>query len=103
VEAKSQTEPLRLSGRIEDFDPGPGAKVYALGEDENQPASLTVFSALPIITGFRVKVKGQPIDVPLSDLKLQGFAIKSVSPLDPSGWIRVNLERTSPSPAAGLQ
>jgi hypothetical protein len=103
VEAKTEREPLRLSGRIDDFDPGPGAKVFSLNEDENQATSLTTFSAAPILTALRLRVRGQPIDVPLSDLQLRGFAIRSVSPLDPSGWIRVNLERTSDSPAAGIQ
>ena len=52
---------------------------------------------------FRSKVQGQPIDVPLSNLQLHGFAIREVSPLDPTGWIRVSLVRTSSSPAAGIR
>jgi len=103
VEAKTEREPIRLTGRIEDFQPGPGAKVYALNDDENQATPLTAFTSTFVLGVFRSKVAGQPIDVPLSNLQLRGFAIRSVSPLDPSGWIRVNLVRTSESPAAGVQ
>ena len=55
------------------------------------------------LDGLKTKLQGQPIDIPLSNLQLRGFAIQSVSPLDPSGWIRVNLVRVSSSPAAGIQ
>jgi hypothetical protein len=103
VTSETRTSPVRLTGRIEEFDPGPGAKVYALNEEESKPVSLTAFNALPILAFFRTRVQGQPIDVSLSNLELRGFAIRQVSPLDPSGWIKVQLVRTSASPAAGLQ
>ncbi|GAC1465699.1 MAG: hypothetical protein NVSMB9_05560 [Isosphaeraceae bacterium] len=103
VEAQTERDPLRLTGRVEGFDPGPRARVFAVNEDENQPAPLTAFTGSFVMGVFRSKVQGQPIDVPLSNLQLRGFAIQSVSPLDPSGWIRVNLVRTMMNPAPGLQ
>jgi hypothetical protein len=103
VEAKTEKEPLRLTGRVESFDPGPAAKVYAVNEDENHPTPLTAFASIFVLGGLRVKLQGQPVDIPLSNLQLRGFEIRSVSPLDPSGWIRANLVRTSASPAAGIQ
>ena len=48
------------------------------------------------------KIRSQNIDVALSQLKLPGFAIQSISPLDPSGWIRVNLIRTATAPAPAM-
>lgn len=103
VEAKSEKEPLRLTGRIEGFDPGPNAKIYGINEDENQATQVGPLPTFVILGVFRSKLQGQPIDIPLSNVQLRGFAIRSVSPLDPSGWIRVNLDRTSNSPAAGIQ
>jgi hypothetical protein len=103
VEPQTAKEPLRLTGRIESFDPGPNAKVYAINEDETKATPLNAFASILVLGGLRTKLQGQPIDVPLSNLQLRGFAITSVSPLDPSGWIRVNLVRTSSSPTAGIQ
>ena len=103
VDAKSQVEPIRLNGQIVNFDPGPGARVIAIDEDESKAQPLTTFSTRIVLGIFKAKLQGQPIDLPLSSLQLRGFAIRSVSPLDPTGWIRVNLVRTSDSPAAGIQ
>jgi hypothetical protein len=103
ITGATQTAPVRLAGRLEGFDPGPGVKVYTINDDENKATPLAPFGAVAIITGVRNKLQGRPIDVPLSNLKLQGFAIREVTPLEPSGWIRVNLIRTSTSAAAGIQ
>jgi hypothetical protein len=98
---ESETSPVRFTGKIEEFDPGPGAKVYALNEDESEARALPL--AFVVLGVVRSRVQGQPINVPLSNLQLRGFAIREVSPLDPTGWVRVKLVRTSPSPAAGIQ
>lgn len=84
----------RLTGRIEGFDAGPGAKVFALNEDENKPVPLPAFTSTIALGVLRNKIQGQPIDVPLNDPNLRGFAINQVSPLDPSGWMRVVLTPT---------
>jgi hypothetical protein len=103
VEGQTEKAPLRLSGRVEAFDPGPGARVYAVNEDESKAQALNAFTSQIVLGVFRSRVAGQPVDIPLSNLQLRGFAIRSVSPLDPTGWIRVDLDRTSASPAAGIQ
>jgi hypothetical protein len=102
VTSQTEKEPVRLSGRIEGFDPGIQARVYAVNDNENQATQINAFTSTFVLGIFRTKLQGQPVNIPLSDLKLQGFAINGVSPLDPSGWIRVNLVRTSQSPAAGV-
>jgi len=105
VAPETQSSPVRLTGKIESFDPGtnPNTKVYALNDDESKAQELTIFSAAPVLGFLRTRIEGRPIDVPLSNLQLRGFAIREVSPLDPTGWIRVQLVRTSASlpPAIG--
>ncbi len=102
VARNSDDEPLRVKARIESFDAGPRGRVFAINEDENQATPMNAFAGNFVLVGFRSKLQGQPIDIPLSNLPLRGFALRSVSPLDPSGWIRVTLVRTSDSPAAGV-
>lgn len=102
VTPEHEKEPLRLAGRIEGFDAGPQGRVLAVNEDEKQAAPVNAFTSALILGVIRAKMTGQEINVPLSNLKLQGFAINSVSPLEPSGWLRVNLVRTSESPGAGV-
>jgi hypothetical protein len=55
-------------------------------------------------------LRSQPIDVSLAQLHLPGFSIRSVSQLDPSGWVRVGLEPNpdgpnlaQPAPASNSQ
>jgi hypothetical protein len=101
--SQAQTTPVRLSGKIEEFDPGQGVKVYAINEDEGKAQPLNAFTSSFVVGILRSKIQGQPIDIPLSNLQLQGFAIREVSPLDPTGWIRAQLVRTSASPTAGVR
>jgi hypothetical protein len=89
-------QPMTLHGRIENFDPGPGSQVFAINDDEAKAAELTKLAASFIGVALNVQLKGKPIDVPMSNVKLQGFAIDSVSNLDPSGWMRVVLHPTGP-------
>lgn len=87
------TQPIRLTGRVEDFDAGRGFEVYALDEDEDKPAKLNVLRRAAVIAGLTTQLEGRPIDLPFSNVQLPGFALQSVSPLDPSGWMRVTLTR----------
>ena len=89
--------PIRLTGRVEGFDPGPRARVLAINDDESKAAPLSGLATAPVLAVFSGKLKGMPIDVPLSDLNLPGFVLTSVSPVDPTGWVRVAL---TPTPAA---
>jgi hypothetical protein len=105
IEAAKEELPIRLQGRLEAFDPGPGVKVFALNEDEDKPTQLNAFVANLVLAVFGNKLKGQPIDVPLSNLAIPGFTLSKVSPLDPSGWIRVVLtpNENSPPPATNTR
>ena len=88
------TAPLRLTGKVAGFDPGPGAQVYAVNDSETEATPLPAFTNAIVLNVFAGKLVGQPIDVPLSNVRLQGFAVTGVSPLDPSGWLRVTLSPT---------
>ena len=99
IEPQSATQPLRLTGRIVGFDQGPDARIFAVRDDEAKAEQLTRFTSTIIFGVMRAKLVGQPIDVPLRKLDIPGFTLRSVSPLDPSGWIRVILDRTGPFPA----
>jgi hypothetical protein len=90
--------PVRLTGRIEDFDPGPGAGVFAIDQDEEKAARLNAFTSTIVLNAFRTKLRGQPIDVPFGKVNLPNFSIASVSGLDPSGWMRIVLARTGSQP-----
>lgn len=103
VTSQTENAPVRLTGKLESFEPGPGAKIYTINDDENKATQLSPLASVAVMSGVRNKLQGRPIDLPLSNLKLQGFAIQEVTPLEPSGWIRVNLVRTSASPAAGVR
>jgi hypothetical protein len=90
---------LRVKGKIEEFNPGTNPQVIAINDDENKGTPLTRFTAAFVLSALGNKIRGQNIDVALDQLKLPGFAIHSISPLDPSGWMRVNLVRTEVGPA----
>jgi hypothetical protein len=89
---------LRLKGKIQEFNPGTTGEVIAINDDENQGKPLTRFQSAIVMTALGGKIRSQHIDVSLDQLKLPGFAIRSVSPLDPSGWARINLVRTEVGP-----
>ncbi|MGP0064921.1 MAG: hypothetical protein ACLQGP_15145, partial [Isosphaeraceae bacterium] len=92
VDTSSPT--MRLKGKIEEFNPGTNPQVIAINDDENKGTTLTRFTAAFVMGALGNKIRSQNIDVALDQLKLPGFAIHSVSPLDPTGWMRVNLVRT---------
>jgi hypothetical protein len=93
VAPETPDSPLRLTGRIEEFDPGQGTKIFAINEDEAKAVPLTALTTNIVLAAARVKIQGQPIDLPLSNLPLRGFVIREVSPLDPTGWMRLVLAR----------
>jgi hypothetical protein len=100
IEPPSATEPLRLTGRIVGFDPGSAGRIYALQDDDSKPQQLTAFTSALVFGVMRAKLQGIPLNVPLRKVDVPGFALRSVSPLDPSGWIRVVLDRNAAYPAA---
>jgi len=89
---------LKVHAKVADFNPGPNAEVLAITDDETKGAPLSRFSAGVVLGAMGGRIRTQPIDVALDQLKLPGFSIRSISPLDPSGWMRVGLVRNANSP-----
>ncbi len=99
---------LRLKGKIQEFNPGTTGEVIAINDDENQGKPLTRFQSAIVMSAMGTKIRSQNIDLNLDQLRLPGFKIQSISPLDPSGWARVNLVRAGigieqPQPAQDVK
>jgi hypothetical protein len=90
---------LRLRLKIEDFTPGAGAEVLAIDADEAKAPSLSRFSTGIVIGALGARLRTRPFEIFPDQSPLRGFSVQSVSPLDPAGWARVNLVRTSDDPA----
>jgi len=94
---------LQLKGKIQEFNPGTRGEVLAINDDENQAKPLTRFQSAIVMTVLGARMRSQNIDINLDQLQLPGFAIQSISPLDPSGWARINLVRTGGTPLQQTQ
>jgi hypothetical protein len=86
-----EAKPTEIDAKLEDFVPSPGSKVQTLGDTEDQVQTLGPFQANLALAAFKTKLQQTPIKVPLTNLKIPGFDLREISPLDPSGWIRVVL------------
>ena len=84
-------KPIEIDAKVEDLVWGAGSKVQTIGDDDNAPTTMGPFQANIALAGFRTKLQQVPIHAPLGNLKLRGFDIETISPLDPSGWMRVVL------------
>ncbi len=90
--ANADGTPLKeLDARVEDFVSSTNSKVQTLFDDESKPTTMGPFQANIALLGFKNKLKQVPIKVPLSSLDIPGFNLTEISPLDPSGWLRVVL------------
>jgi hypothetical protein len=99
VEPANATDPVRLFGKIESFEPGAGLQVFALESEDKEPTPINVLKAALVVGVFRQRLIGRTVEAPLGSLPLKKFAIRSISDLDPSGWIRVDLSRVAnPAP-----
>jgi hypothetical protein len=94
---------LQLKAKIQEFNPGTRGEVLAINDDENQAKPLTRFRSAIVMTAPVARMRSQNIEINLDQLQLPGFAIRSVSPPDPSGWARINLMRTSGPPPEQTQ
>jgi hypothetical protein len=90
--------PLQLHARVSDFNPGINSEVLAIADDENKATPLSRFTGAFVVSTLGAKLRSQPINVSLDKLNLPGFSVRSISPLDPSGWVRVALERNLYAP-----
>jgi hypothetical protein len=88
----------QLHAKVQDFSPGTNAEVLAIDNDETKAVALSRFSAAVVLGAIGGRLRTLPIDVALDRLKLPGFSIRSISPLDPSGWVRVGLLRNADAP-----
>jgi hypothetical protein len=88
----------RIRAKVEDFFPSSNSEVQAINDDEAKASSLNRFSGALVISSLAARVRSLPIVANLDNLNLRGFAIQSVSPLDPSGWVRVTLARVQTAP-----
>lgn len=84
---------LRLRLKIEDFTPGSGAEVLAIGDDLTKAPSLSRFSTGIVIGALGARLRTRPFEIFPDQSPLRGFTVQSVTPLDASGWARVNLVR----------
>lgn len=87
--------PARLVARVENFDPGPGNRVIAINDNEDQGVPMNGLAANFAFLAFANRLRGQSFDAPIDRLKLPGFALSTVSPIDPTGWMRVVLTPVS--------
>jgi hypothetical protein len=84
---------LHIRAKVEDFIPGTNAEVLAITDDETKAVPLSRFSAALVLGAMGGRLRAQPIEYTLDQSKLPGVSIRSVSPLDPSGWLRLTLDR----------
>jgi hypothetical protein len=89
---------IRVQAKVEDFNPGTDAQVQAIADDEAKAATLSRFSTAFVVGAVGGQIRQQAIDTTLEDVKIPGFLIRSVSPLDPSGWVQVRLDRDPNAP-----
>lgn len=89
---------LRLKGKIQEFNAGTQSEVIAINDDENQGKPLTRFQSAIVASALGTKIRTQQVNLDLDTLKIPGFKIQSVSPLDPTGWARINLVRVEKPP-----
>jgi hypothetical protein len=94
----STPDALKLHAKVAEFNPGPNVQVLAITDDDAKGVTLSRFSAGVVITAIAGKIRNQTVDLALDQLKLPGFSVRSISPLDPSGWLKVGLVRNPNSP-----
>ncbi len=100
VEAPAPGQPLALKAGIADFVHGNDARVQAIWDSEATATTLDPFRGNLILGVIRTELQKKPLNVPFNSVPLKGFVLKSVSQLDPSGWMRVVLTPTGESPLA---
>jgi hypothetical protein len=88
----------QVKSKVEEFNPSPTSQVLAINDDESKARPLNRFSGALVLSALATRMRSQPINASLDNLNLRGFAIQSISPLDPSGWVRVSLVRTATAP-----
>jgi hypothetical protein len=91
VASNGSSPPTELDVKVEDFVHSTNSKVQTLFDDESKPTTMGPFQANLALLGFKNKLQQVPIKLPLTSLNIPGFSLTQISPLDPSGWMRVVL------------
>ena len=91
VASNGSGPPTELDVKVEDFVPSANSKVQTLFDDESKPTTMGPFQGNLALLGFKNKLTQVPIKAPLTSLNIPGFSLTGISPLDPSGWMRVVL------------
>lgn len=91
--------PGKVQARIVGFEAGEDATVLAINEDEAQATALNRFTSTIVLAAFGSKLTGQTADLPVDTLNLPGFELTSISPIDPTGWMRIVLTPRANAPA----
>jgi hypothetical protein len=99
----SKPDAMRVRAKVEEFNPGTDAQVFAIADDEAKAALLSRFSTAFVVGAVGNQLRQQSIDVTLDQVKIPGIFIRSISPLDPSGWVRVSLERDPSYPLPAVR
>lgn len=94
VDASDPTR-LRVTGKIDEFNYDNAATVTGLRDDESDGQPLNPLTRSVVLGTIANQIAGRPIDAPIPLAGLRGFVIDGVSPLDPTGWMRVTLRRTA--------
>ncbi len=89
---------MAVHAKVEDFNPGTDAQVLAIADDESKGVPLSRFSTAFVLGAFGGQLRLRPIDAALDQIKVPGIIVRSISPLDPTGWVTVNLERDGSVP-----
>jgi hypothetical protein len=89
---------LRVQAKVEDLNPGTDSQVQAIADDETKGVALSRFSTAFVIGAVGGQIRQHAIDNTIDDVKVPGFLIRSISPLDPSGWVQVRLDRDPNAP-----
>jgi hypothetical protein len=87
-------EGASFQGQIVAVDPGAGAKITAIDQDENAGTLLNPLVNVVVLTAIRTRLQQRPVNLPLDRLLIPGFAFTGVTDLHPTGWLRVSLART---------
>jgi hypothetical protein len=89
--ANGSNPPTELDVKVEDFVHSTNSKVQTIFDDESKPSTMGPFQANLALLGFKNKLTQVPIKLPLTTLEIPGFNLTQISPLDPSGWVRITL------------
>jgi hypothetical protein len=93
VNPVNPAQPPRVSAQVKGIDFGPESKVEGIVDREDQAEPLNPILRAGALAVLTSRLQGQPLSIPINFQIPAGFVLRSVSPLDPSGWIRFVLTR----------